>query len=84
MLESYSKPSTMNAGGIVLLVEMVIPPPGVAHFGKLLDLEMLVVTENGKERTEPEFAALLSQAGLKLTRLVPTMSPVCIIEAKKL
>lgn len=52
-------------------------------FGKLIDIEMLVITTGGRERTEDEFEALFAKAGLKLSRIVPTQSPVCIIEAVK-
>jgi hypothetical protein len=68
-------------GGRVVLVEAVLPPPGVPSFGKILDLEMLVIADGGRERTEPEYAALLERAGLKLARVVPTPSPMSIIEA---
>ena len=68
-------------GGKVLLIEMVLPPPGVPHFGKFLDLEMLVMAPGGEERTEDEYAALFQKAGLRLSRVVPTPSPVSVIEA---
>jgi hypothetical protein len=48
--------------------------------GKLLDIEMLVCTVGGKERTEKEFAALFNAAGFELARIVPAQSPVCVIE----
>ncbi|MET0341658.1 MAG: methyltransferase [Polyangiales bacterium] len=73
----------LRPGGRVLLVEMVVPPIGEPSFAKLLDLEMLVVADAGKERTEAEFGALLAQAGLRLTRVVPTASPVFVIEAER-
>ncbi len=68
-------------GGRVILVEAVLPPPGVPSFGKILDLEMLVIADGGRERTEPEYAALFERAGLKLTRVIPTPSPMSILEA---
>lgn len=65
----------------VLVVEHVIPAPGVPSFGKMLDLEMLVVTPGGRERTESEFATLFAKAGLKLSRVVPLRTPVSVVEA---
>ena len=65
----------------MLIVEMLVPPPGENHFAKLLDLEMLVITERGRERTEEEYANLLRMAGLRPTRVVPTLSPVSVVEA---
>lgn len=70
----------MKPGSKLLLIEMVIPPAGERHFGKLLDLEMLVICD-GKERTESEYRALLAGAGYKLSRIVPTEAPVSVIEA---
>jgi precorrin-6B methylase 2 len=69
--------------GRVLIIEAVLPPAGVPAFGKIIDLEMLVMTDGGRERTEGEYGALLSRAGLKLSRVIPTQSPVAIVEATK-
>ena len=71
---------SMSLTGRVLLVEAVIAEGNNQDFGKLLDLEMLVAP-GGKERTAAEYKELFSQAGLKLTRIVPTKSPYSVIEA---
>ena len=68
-----------NPEARVLIVEMVIPPPGVPHFAKTLDLMMLVVA-GGQERTEEEYAELLGRSGYRLARVVPTDSPVSVVE----
>jgi hypothetical protein len=68
-------------GAKVLIVEMVVPPPNVMHPAKLLDITMLTIA-GGQERTEEEYGALLDKAGLRLTRVLPTMSPVSIVEAE--
>lgn len=73
--------ANMAKGGRVLVIEQILTPPGVPGFAKLLDLEMLVATEGGRERTDSELAALFAHAGLELTRCVPTESPVVIVEA---
>jgi O-methyltransferase domain len=73
----------MNPGGKVLVVDSVVPGRGVPSFAKLLDLQMLVTTEGGKERTEREFADLFSRADLKLTRIVPTPYRVSIVEGAR-
>ena len=67
--------------GRLLIVEMVLTPPGEPHFSKLLDLEMLVMSPGGKERTVEEYEALLGAAGLRLSRLIPIDGPNSIIEA---
>lgn len=71
----------MGDEGRLLLIEPVIPPGNDPSFNKLLDLLMLVWTSGGRERTESEHRALLASAGLHLTRVIPTISGVSIIEA---
>ncbi|OUL26428.1 methyltransferase [Nostoc sp. 106C] len=66
----------------LLLFEIVITPGNEPSFGKLLDLNMLVMA-GGRERTEEEYRALLQAAGFQLTRIIPTSSPLSIIEAVK-
>lgn len=66
----------------LLLVEMVIPEDPSPHFSKIQDLEMLV-SPGGLERTGKEFGELLARGGFKLTRVIPTKSPLSIIEAVK-
>jgi hypothetical protein len=68
----------MNPKGRVLVVDNVIPPGNDPHWGKLLDIQMLII--GGRERTKKEFAALLAKAGLKMIRVVPTKCPLSIVE----
>ena len=70
----------MNPGGRVLLVEMVLPPGDTPHPGKILDITMLVLP-GGQERTPEEYKDLLGKAGFRLERIVPTPSPVGVVEA---
>jgi hypothetical protein len=72
----------MPDDGRVLIVDAVIPPGNEPHPGKMLDLEMLI-SPGGLERTAAEFEILLKNSGLELIRIVPTHSPVSIVEAKK-
>jgi hypothetical protein len=65
----------------LLLVENVIPPGNTPFFGKVLDLEMLMV-HGSQERTEAEYRTLLGSAGLALMRVVPTPALVSVIEAE--
>jgi O-methyltransferase. len=64
----------------LLIVEMVLPEGDAPHPGKMLDLIMLIAP-GGQERTEREYGALLGKAGFRLTRVVPTASPVSVVEA---
>jgi O-methyltransferase domain len=67
--------------GRVILVESVIPANNEPGMGKIMDLEMLVMP-GGKERTEQEFRELFDKSGFTLTRVVPTRSPLSVVEAK--
>lgn len=67
-------------GARLLLVEMVLPPSPVPHPGFSLDMVMLVTT-GGEERDARGYAALLSESGWAMRDVIPTPSPVSIIEA---
>ena len=69
----------MNPGGRILIADAVVPPAEKPDWGKLLDIQMMVVVP-GKERTKEEFAALFARAGLRLTRIIPTNCPLSLIE----
>ena len=70
--------AAMNGTSKVLVIDNVIQPGNEPAWGKLLDIEMLVI--GGLERTEQEFASLFARAGLKLSRVVPTACPLSIVE----
>ena len=70
----------MNPAGRLLIVEMVILPGDAPHPGKMLDMAMLVQM-GGQERTAAEYELLLSKAGFRLARVVPTNSAASIVEA---
>ena len=67
--------------GKVIIVDCVVPENNEPDFSKFFDLNMMVMT-GGKERTEKEFAQLLSAAGFKLRRVIPTKVPTSIVEAE--
>lgn len=66
--------------GRVILLDSVIPSGNAPDFGKIIDIEMLALP-GGKERTETEFRALFEKSGFRLSRIVPTPSPLAVIEA---
>lgn len=72
---------SLNEGGKILLVEQVVEEP-YTLMSVFYDLHMQVML-GGAERTEQEFGALFEAAGLKLNRIIPTKSPMKIIEAVK-
>jgi hypothetical protein len=76
--------AAMSQDARLLLIEPVVSPDNQPSFNKLLDLQMLVWTSGGRERTESEHAALLRAAGLRMHRVVPTETPLRIIDAARL
>ncbi len=68
--------------GAVVLLESVIPGGPEPHVGKFLDIEMLL-WPGGRERTADEFRMLFDESGFELTRIVPTKSPLSVIEARR-
>ncbi|OQO94692.1 hypothetical protein B1813_00885 [Saccharomonospora piscinae] len=73
----------MPGGGTVLVIEPVLPPhvSSPSIMGVVMsDLNMLVNT-GGRERTEAEFRALFSAAGLSLTSLTGEGTDFCVLEA---
>ncbi len=74
--------SSMPDDAKILIIDAVIPPGNDPHPGKVLDLEMMIAP-GGVERTEAEFTTLLENSRLKLSKIIPTPSPVSIVEAVK-
>jgi hypothetical protein len=70
-----------RVGQRVLLVELLLQPGNGPDMAKLADLEMLVMTDGGRERSLPEYRALLERAGLSLSRSIRTSADVHILEA---
>jgi len=68
----------MKVDGRILVIEMVIPPANEPGFIKWLDLMMLLI--GGRERTQEDYSRLFWAAGLKLNRVIPTVSEVSILE----
>jgi len=69
--------------GKILIVEAVIGEDNKPAFGKIFDLQMMIGTDGGKERTQKEFEFLLKKAGFKFKRVIHTVSPFSIVEAIK-
>ena len=68
-------------GAKLLVVEAIVEAPNEPQFAKTLDIAMLVLTHGGKERTRAEVQTLLSAAGFRVSRIVPTASFASVIEA---
>jgi len=63
--------AALGPDGRVLVVDAVVGPPGEDPLSKFLDL-MMLVSLGGRERTEPEWAALFAEAGLRLVGVTRT------------
>ena len=75
--------AAMPTGARLLVVEGLIDPdplcgPATEY---LIDMQMMAMFGNARERTEAEFRELLTGAGFDLTRVIATASPVSILEA---
>jgi hypothetical protein len=70
-----------NPSGVLLLVDAVVPQNSEPHTSKWLDLEMLLMP-GGRERTEPEWHALMNKAGFEITRIIPMKASESVIEAR--
>ncbi|WP_040806197.1 methyltransferase [Nocardia concava] len=73
--------ASMESEARLLIIDIVLPENRRPHMGKLLDLEMLINTDGGRERTQTEFGNLLSRSGFTLTKVTPTAAPDSVIEA---
>ena len=71
----------LDGRGKVIVLETVIEPGNQPHFGKTMDIEMLLAV-GGRERTKDEFAELFKRTGFRLTRVVPTKSIISVIEGE--
>lgn len=69
----------MDAKSRLLIIERIVESE--KDLGSLfMDLHMQVMA-GGRERTTDEYEILLNKSGLKLNRIIPTPSPLSIIEA---
>jgi predicted O-methyltransferase YrrM len=69
----------MGPGARLLVVEVIMPPGNEPSFGKTQDINMLI-NVGGSERTEAEYRALYEAAGFELTRCIPVMGELHVIE----
>ncbi len=70
----------MREDSTLLVLEVVLPVVDDPLFGHLLDLNMVVMS-GGRERTRQEYRRLLEESGFRLVQVIPTMTPVSILEA---
>lgn len=71
----------MGDGARVLVIEMVVPPGNEPGPAKTFDLTMML-NHGSPMRTLAEFERLFAEAGLRLTRVIPTASSNTILECE--
>jgi O-methyltransferase domain len=69
-----------RTGARVICAEILLPDdPAVPHTGTDLDMSLLAI--GGRERTHGQYTDLLGSAGLTVARVIPTASPLSVIDA---
>lgn len=71
----------MEPGKKLLIVEMVVEKNAIDPPGPMVDVHMLVVCVEGRQRGVAEFRQLFEQSGFSLRRVVTNPSPVSVVEA---
>lgn len=75
--------ASMGSQSLLLLGEQILEPDperGRAT-GYLVDMQMMAMFGRARERSEEEFRTLLDTTGFTLRRVIPTASPISIVEA---
>jgi hypothetical protein len=75
--------AAMSSDARLLIVEQILEPDPTlgSPTGYLVDTQMMAMFGNARERTQADFDELLAASGFTFLRLIPTGSPVSIIEA---
>jgi hypothetical protein len=72
----------MSLGGRILIIEHILPEKSGPDYARYMDINMLVMTEGGRERTRDEFTRLLAGAGLEIRSATPTDIGLWVLECK--
>ena len=73
----------MAESGRVLVIEPIVAEGNEPSVSKFLDMTMLVMQGGGRVRTQDEHRALFDAAGLQLTQVIPTSSPLRVLEGTR-
>jgi hypothetical protein len=71
----------LKPDGRILVVETALPDGDEPHPAKVQDLGMAIGL-GGSERTEAEYTALFTEAGLRFVDTTPTSSMASVLEAR--
>jgi hypothetical protein len=70
----------MRSAARLLVVEVVVEPASTRPPGPWIDLHMMTVCAEGRQRSRADFTRLGDAAGFRLSRVVPTATPVSVVE----
>jgi C-methyltransferase len=70
----------MEPRSTMLVIDTIIKNDNSYSYGKMLDILMLLGTEDGRERTLEEFREVFDKSGFKIKRVIPTVSPFSLME----
>lgn len=73
--------AAMEKGKRLLVLEVLVEKSSTELPGPLVDLQMMTVTCEGRQRSESDFRSLFEKAGFRLDRVVPLSMPISIVEA---
>ncbi|MEV6980708.1 methyltransferase [Sphaerisporangium sp. NPDC051017] len=74
--------AAMSADARLLLVEIVVPDDDTPHYGKDLDIRMMGLFGQGRERSRSEHTVLIEKAGMTVTDVIPLPFHASLIEAR--
>jgi hypothetical protein len=76
--------AAMGKHSLLLLGEQLLEPdPTRGRWTSyLIDVQMMAMFGRARERSKGEFQDLFDQSGFKLSRIIPTVSPISIIEVR--
>jgi precorrin-6B methylase 2 len=73
----------MEPGSKMLVIDTIIKNDNSYSYGKMLDILMLLGTEDGRERTLEEFRDVFEKSGFAIKKVIPTVSPFSLMECVK-
>jgi O-methyltransferase domain len=72
--------AAMDKGTRLLILELVVEKSSTELPGPLVDLQMMTVTCEGRQRSAADFKNLFEKAGFRFERVVPLAMPISIVE----
>ncbi len=78
LLKNIAK--VLPKSGKLLIIEMMIPEKNKPSYSKFNDLEMMLLSATGRERTAHEFTEIITQCSLGIARILSMPMGVSIIE----